>query len=86
MFYDLSSDEKNILELFVKQEKDNDFELEKNIKKYDTNKEILVKLIEKGLINAHISTGFHGNIEIEYNYKNNGHKLSNEVLKYYGLK
>lgn len=82
----LTEQEKFVLELYVKAELDKDFDLQNELKKYDINDNITIALINQRLINADIRTGLQGDVLISYNYKKNGHILSDYVLDLYNIK
>lgn len=85
MLENLSENEKQVLNLFVRAEKDNDFNLSSNMSKYDADNKILISLINKGYINATIIYGKMGGFEIIYDYKINGHLLPNKLLEYFNI-
>ena len=85
MLENLSENEKQVLNLFVRAEKDNNFNLSSNMSKYDADNKTLISLVNKGYINATINYGKMGGFEIIYDYKINGHLLSNELLEFFNI-
>lgn len=85
MFEDLAYEEKLVLDLFVRQEKDKDFNLQKELKKYTNCDDILVILENSGYINAKISQGAKGDYSISFDYTKNGHILTDYALNCYNL-
>ena len=85
MFKDLTSEEKLVLDLFAQQEKDKDFNLQKELKKYPNSDDILIVLENSGYINARISRGAKGDYSISFDYTKNGHILTDYALSCYNL-
>ncbi len=82
MFNDLTEKEQLTLKLLVKEELEKDFDIPDGAIEDET----LILLMKKGYVNVDVSIGFQGNSETSFNYKKNGHKLSDKVLEYYNIK
>lgn len=85
MFEDLTNEEKLVLDLFAQQEKNKDFNLQNELKKYSNSDNILVILENSGYINAKISQGAKGDYSISFDYTKNGHILTDYALDCYNL-